>query len=173
MWLDTGLKTFVSVLIMYFAVNTFWRYHPIAKARHVAAIVVLSALIMFAYVPDRPARLLWFLGLGALIEAGWYFFEQKKKVVLYVLFLTDKSHRVALETYFLDGATRHQLDEAAIRFLSGSSSMVCVSAPSSRWKPFFKEFERDFRFLVPILALRAYVTVLLALIRLAADWRCW
>lgn len=172
-WLATGLKTFVSVLIMYYAVNTFWRYHPIAKARHVAAIVVVSALIMLWYVPDQPSRLFWFLGIGASIEALWYLWERKSGVVLHVLFLSDKKHKSAIEAYLAEAAKRHRMEATSFRFVFGSASLLSVGVPVASWKLLLKELERDFRTLVPILAWRAYVTVLLALILLAAYWRYW
>lgn len=172
-WLDTGLKTFVSVLILYYAVNTFWRYHPIAKARHVVTIVVVSALIMFAYLPNESVRLLWFLGIGALIEVVWYVLERKQKRTIYIFFLTDQNYKTTLEAYFSEGAKRLLMEESAIRFLFNTSWILGVSSPCLPWKSLLKEFERDFRTLVPILAMRAYVTVLLALILLAAYWRYW
>jgi hypothetical protein len=172
-WLDTGLQTFVSVLILYYAVNTFWRYHPIAKARHVVAIVVVSALIMFAYLPGESIRLLWFLGIGVLIEIVWLVLERKQKLTVYILFLTDRKHQSILSTYFSEGQKRHMIEESAIRFLFGSASILGVTTPSSSWKSLLKEFERDYRTLVPVLAMRAYVTVLFALILLAAYWRFW
>ncbi|MCK7484354.1 MAG: hypothetical protein MZU97_01455 [Bacillus subtilis] len=73
-WLDTGLKTFVSVLILYLAVNSFWRYHPIAKARHVATLGVVSdpdhGLPTTAARPLVPPVVFWASEL--LIEAVWY-----------------------------------------------------------------------------------------------------
>lgn len=172
-WLDTGLKTFVSVLIMYYAVNTFWRYHPIAKARHVVAIVVVSALIMFAYLPEESFRLLWFLGVGAFIEIVWFVFERKQKQTIYILFLTDRKHKDTLARYFSETAKRSSMEETAIRFLFETSWILGVTTPCLPWKSVLKEFERDFRTLVPVLAMRAYVTVVVALIVLAAYWRYW
>lgn len=173
-WLDIGLKTFVSVLILYLAVNTFWRYHPIAKARHVAALAVVSASIMTLFDPNRPFLLLGFLGAGLLVEAVWFALERRFKRIAYLLLLTDKAHRPVLTEYFHAGALRHGADPEAIGFCPNSSVVLLVKdEAAAAWKPLSKEFERDFRGLLPILALRAYLAIVLALILLAAYWRYW
>jgi hypothetical protein len=173
-WLDAGLKTFVSVLILYLAVNSFWRYHPIAKARHVAALAAVSALIMFFFDASRPLFLLAFLGVGLVVEIVWFVWERRFKTVAYVLFLTDKAHQGVLVDYFQAAATRHSVDPGLIRFPSNCASILTLHGEAiPAWKTLSKEFERDFRGLVPILAFRAYVTVVLALILLAAYWRYW
>lgn len=173
-WLDIGLKTFVSVLILYVAVNTFWRYHPIAKARHIAALAVVSASIMAFFDPDRAYLLLVFLGAGVFVEAVWFALERRFRRTVHILLLTDKAHRPALTEYFQAGARRHGADPEAIGFCPNSSCILFVKdEAAAAWKPLAKEFERDFRGLLPILALRAYLAIVLALILLAAYWRYW
>jgi|GEM_PF-4118665 len=173
-WLDLGLKTFVSVLILYLAVNTFWRYHPIAKARHVAALAVVTVSIMAFFDPNRAFLLLVFLGAGVFVEAVWFAMERRFRRTAYILLLTDRAHRPVLTEYFAAGASRHGVHPEAVGFWRDSAYVLIVKdEAAAAWKPLAKEFERDFRGLLPILALRAYLAVVLALILISAYWRYW
>lgn len=173
-WLDLGLKTMVSVLILYVAVNTFWRYHPFAKARHAVSIFVVSLLIVAFYESERPLWLIGFLAAGLVVEGAMYFWERKSHQTVYWLLLSDKAHQVAISEYLKAASLRHGLSPNRYRFAPGCAVLLLLddSQPKT-WKPLLKELERDFKSLVPILALRAYATVVFALILLAAYWRYW
>jgi hypothetical protein len=172
--LAIGLKTFVSVLILYYAVNTFWRYHLHIKRVYFLTVFALSASIILVFEPARPTDLLYYLGVVMVLFISMSIIEWKTKRYGYVLFNVFPRHYSAVYQYLQTTCPSFNIPIESISYCAKKPYLIVFHGLTEKQlKPFLKQFELDLKRLSPLHPWNVYLTVILSLILLAAYWRYW
>lgn len=162
----------VTVLILYFWLNTFLKFHNAMEISTFVFLVIGTLVLAIHIKADHPINALYILGGLSVLFLSIRIYLRLRKFDCYLFFNLFKANRRVIDAYF---QTQSETDEIKWTPWLPQFSFPCLfvvqGKQAKELKSFFKKYDRFVKHDLPVRFWNIYLFGVIGLILIAIIWR--
>lgn len=171
-YFDLFLKGVTSVVILYIAFNTIFRYHPSIRLVDLVAIVVFTVISFLFIGSSRFVAYAIIIGVVLALYLGTKFFFRKKNIDFVMLYSFSRHDQDMLFSAVRETESKHTILKQEISFVRNLRFLFKINGTNKKnMKKFLHELDLHLAKKPKRFGFYQYFHIIFALILMAAIWR--